>query len=468
MFSVIIADDEPWAIFGLTKLIDWESQGFSIAATAQDGIEALELIERLKPDLLISDIRMPGLDGLEVVRKLREASPSTAVILVTGYSDFSYAQEAIRHGVFDYLVKQVKKSELIAALERVKAHFENQASLDWDVYFSILEEGSARSVKDCLALLKADCPQYCNVLTCLCQKLPDTPMIRRTFLNDQTTVTLRTGSNKVLMIVCQDQPDRPFFPQANDGISWEAVGSSGVFSTDLEFYELYRRSEMAMMTAVVQKKKYVLYDGAIPAGLDYILGEFSASLRRKDRESILLQYHTILDFAVRLSFDNLVEIANRMIAQIREYKFGAYEALELRHEMLISPASPVEELFSPIERCLASENEKSSCAPSQIMRITEYIDNHYTEELRITDLARQFFISSNYLSILLKRETGSTFTEHIISKRITLAKQLLAQTDTPIQDIVEQVGYKEYSCFIKLFKKHTGMTPYIYRKENRK
>ena len=85
-------------------------------------------------------------------------------------------------------------------------------------------------------------------------------------------------------------------------------------------------------------------------------------------------------------------------------------------------------------------------------------------EIRLTDLAKHFYLSANYLSILIKKETGLTFSELLIQKRIALARKMLTETNLPIQYIMEQVGYKDYSCFIKLFKKHTGYTPYTYRK----
>ena len=409
---------------------------------------------------------MPGLDGLEVIRKLKEISPATAVILVTGYSDFSYAQEAIRHGVFDYLVKQVKKDELIAALERVKTHLEkSNAEWDWDTYFAMLEENPGRSVRDCLHLLKTEAPAYCCVLTCLCSILPDMPMIRKSSSPGQVTVTIRTGLNKVMMLICHDQPGIVELPAPDETIQWKAIGSSGTAETDNAFYELYRRSEMAMMTAVVQKKNYMLYDRNIPDCLESMLKEFTASLHLQNKDAAILQYHAIVDLAKTLSFDTMVMIANQMVSQIRECRFGTYDTLELHHEMMISTADPIDELFTPIELCLTSGSDCVAFAPNQINRILDYINDHYTEDIKITDLAKHFFLSANYLSILLRRETGATYTEHIISKRIALAKQLLSQTDTPIQDIVEKVGYKEYSCFIKLFKKHTGMTPYAYRKE---
>lgn len=240
MYKVVIADDEPWALYRIQNLINWNDIGFEVCGTATDGISALKLINSTQPDLLLSDIRMPGLDGLELVRKVKSTVPNTVVIFITGFSEFSYAQEAIRQGVFDFLVKPVRKDDLLTALERV---------------------------------------------------------------------------------------------------------------------------------------------------LNY--------LRQHSSES---------------------------------------------------------------------ETEDSQTA-SQIQKILHTINECYTQDIRLADLAEQFYLSTTYLSILIKRETGVTFSELIIRKRISLAKKLLAKTDLPIQDIMEKVGYKDYSCFIRLFKKHLNCTPYAYRKQ---
>ncbi len=241
MYRVLIADDEPWAVYRLQKLIDWNGKQFEVISTASDGLSALEIIKKEHPDLLLSDIRMPGLDGLKLVREIHSVSPETTVILITGFSEFSYAQEALRQGVFDYLVKPVKKEELLGVLDRVVKR---------------LEERRAKS----------------------------------------------------------DAQAAPAYP------------------------------------------------------------------------------------------------------------------------------------------------------PTQTGRIMKAIDENYTQDLRLTDLAAQFYLTAQYLSILIKKETGLTFSGLIIRKRITLAKKLLIETDLPIQDIMEQIGYRDYSGFIRLFKKQEGCTPNAYRK----
>lgn len=107
MYKVILVDDEVWSLYGLEHLVHWEDYGCQIVGTASNGQEALVLCRECKPDLLITDICMPGMDGLELARTLMLEQDGIGVVLVTGYSDITYAQTALRLGVFDYLIKQV-------------------------------------------------------------------------------------------------------------------------------------------------------------------------------------------------------------------------------------------------------------------------------------------------------------------------------------------------------------------------
>jgi two-component system response regulator YesN len=121
MHRVLLADDEPWAAYALKHLVNWEKQGFLVIDTVFNGMEALSKCEALQPQVLITDIRMPEMDGLELLTAVRVKVKGIKVILVSGYSDFDYARQAIRHGAFDYLVKPIASAELTDLLVRIKS-----------------------------------------------------------------------------------------------------------------------------------------------------------------------------------------------------------------------------------------------------------------------------------------------------------------------------------------------------------
>lgn len=124
MLKVVIVDDEPWIRTLIRGLIPWNKLGFDVIEEAGDGDEGLEICQETQPNLVITDIRMPGLTGLELIKKLKLFCPETAVVIISGHDDFTYAQDAIKQGVFDYLLKPVDEDELKQILERVKSHFQ--------------------------------------------------------------------------------------------------------------------------------------------------------------------------------------------------------------------------------------------------------------------------------------------------------------------------------------------------------
>lgn len=118
MFRVFLADDEPWVLLGLKGMIDWSEAGFEICGEAMDGVKAWERISRLKPDLVLSDIRMPGLTGIELVRRIREEKLAAEVVFMSGYSEFEYARAGLQYGCVDYLLKPVYEEDLRRCLEK--------------------------------------------------------------------------------------------------------------------------------------------------------------------------------------------------------------------------------------------------------------------------------------------------------------------------------------------------------------
>lgn len=160
MYKIFLADDEIWVIMGLKKLIEKTGAPFRVVGEANNGIVALEEIEEKKPDVLITDIRMPGMDGLQLMQKIQEKNLDTRVVLVSGYAEFNYAQQAMRMGAVDYLLKPVEEEALAEVLERLetmlnkdgkKTEEQTEEKLNPSVLESIIEE-IRRNYKDNITL----------------------------------------------------------------------------------------------------------------------------------------------------------------------------------------------------------------------------------------------------------------------------------------------------------------------------
>ena len=120
MYKVLLVDDEAWILEGLKAMIDWEGEGFCICATASNGLEAESLVREQQPDFILADIRMPGCDGLALLGRLRQAGCNALYAIISGYAEFSYAQECIKLGACGYLLKPVEEEELLSLLRCVR------------------------------------------------------------------------------------------------------------------------------------------------------------------------------------------------------------------------------------------------------------------------------------------------------------------------------------------------------------
>lgn len=120
MLSVIIIDDEEWVRFLINGLVPWDKLGMRVVGEATNGSEGLELCRKLKPDIVLTDIRMPAMDGLALLERLKEESPEVKVVIISGYDEFSYAKKAVKSGAFDYVLKPVDEDELLEILKKTK------------------------------------------------------------------------------------------------------------------------------------------------------------------------------------------------------------------------------------------------------------------------------------------------------------------------------------------------------------
>lgn len=138
MYKVFIADDEMWVIIGLKKLIEKLDLPFQVIGEANNGVVALEEIQAQKPDILFTDIRMPGYNGLELIERLRKNGSDMKVILISGYAEFEYAQSALRMGAFDYLIKPIEQERLQDVLERIMSESDEPVIPEETVNLSVI------------------------------------------------------------------------------------------------------------------------------------------------------------------------------------------------------------------------------------------------------------------------------------------------------------------------------------------
>jgi len=124
LYKVILVDDEPWVLLGIKSTFKWEEYGFEVDIESTDSMEALDLIVQRKPDAVFMDVRMPRISGIELTRILREKNVKSKIIIISGYAEFSYAQEAIKYGVFEYCLKPIKQTDADRVLKNLKTELD--------------------------------------------------------------------------------------------------------------------------------------------------------------------------------------------------------------------------------------------------------------------------------------------------------------------------------------------------------
>jgi len=483
MYRVLIVDDEPWVAYGISKLIQWGELGFTVMEQTHDGLTAISMIEQFQPEVVISDIRMPGLDGIELLREIRERELDTAVIFVSGYSEFEYAQQAVKLGAFDYLLKQIDRGALTETVARLKEKLDakQRNNVDPDILlndlFDLVDSENQTTIDHFLLgkgyrLLN---PHY-RFISCLFPYATissiDQPGVEQEGIQ---SLSFRTGYNQKTILVNYDERDAFFTIEdfiklhLQDSVHI-GISSSVVCSAPL--LKLYQEANIALSSALCgEDLRCIEYrEPQNPSPLSAELLQLELVIKENLTAGIKNQIQLISDWCIRqnLLIDQVTDIYNQIVSLIRKYfrwsnvdqniEFLAYDQVTRLYKSYHA-------LFQGLQDAFSSQADvQILISDDQMKDIMTYIDTHYTEDLILGDVAKHFSMSIGYLSSLIKKKTGTSYSEYIIRKRLQLAKELLTDQTLSVQEVVQRVGYKDYFHFNKWFKRHVGVTPSKFRK----
>lgn len=448
VYRLIVADDEPWVAYRLSHLVDYEAMGFEVAGTAQDGDAALAMCRMYQADALLTDIRMPGMDGLELLHTLREEGMATEVILVSGYAEFAYAQAAVRDGAFDYLVKQVPAGQLQELLARLKRHLDQRSDArrerrKYEALLSLMHDDL--SVEQWMARFFASVRAEAVCFGCFTQAPED------------ALAVLRTGRDTVAALLpCPDHalPTRMMNYSRRCGLS--TVASPGT-SAPL----LFRQSSIAYRTACfVGTDRPTVYMAAPMEEAFRLLKELEEALASGGAACPALL--GLLEQQARQM--NLLQIAhlyNRLDLLLARSQGLDPDREEMDDQQLTIAFATLQEMFA----FLADRLSGAAMEEHRFEPVLRYIDASFTQDLRISELAKQFHFSPSYFSTLFHKHTGETFTRYLTARRMARARALLQESSLSLQAVAEQCGYSDYFQFNKAFKKHTGFAPGQYRRQ---
>lgn len=503
MYSFLIADDEKAIRESIPKIIDFEKYGFSLCATAKDGEEALSKTLELRPDLVLLDIRMPGLDGIGYMEQLRKHHfDDTKVIILSGYSDFEYAQKALRFGARGYFTKPLEEDDFIETLMAIKSEldersiFEKKSSIQTvsaqlkQMYhdgngeregygdycflhfvilkneyqgnlFSFLEESLREVLEEDVEFFQCKGGVY----SYLCQKeiIETNGMVDITLLSH---VIRRIGAQGIECAVLVDS--NLFMQTCNTFRVDYDTHLYSMFTSyywkrgkDVSVYPSHAKSEQTEDWQYVQ---------------DYVQ-KLREAIEHEDEDVALKYLRTIFGEAYEkgMDFTFMVDLYYRIYYSLREIVKD-----EDKDEISIKPIRWQETnvflTYADVEKHCRDgiislseyvSNRKNKKGLSVGERAIQYLKKNYTSQIMLKDVADALYVNPAYLGRCIQKETGQSFNSILARLRMERAKELLRSTDMMIYEIAQTVGYQESKHFVAKFTALEGMAPLTYRKQNR-
>jgi two-component system response regulator YesN len=516
----MIVDDEMTIRLGLETIIDWEKLNCTILNEAADGIEALEKIDANPPDIVITDIRMPGMDGLELAKNISRKHPGIKVIILTGYADFEYAQTAIRYGVLDFVLKPTEISSIESAVNKAVSLLEAEANKK--IQLPLMQE---KLITDCINLLLTDPSEIAKSIKSLSMESSPYYMVLGELetsdsfffigndpnnLDQQKNYILKNvmelsfkdlthwcavldashccavvSGHKLtpaediqeILTACQDIID-----VYNSSYGYRvSLGISKRIQAPGAFRQAYEQSVSALSHHSPGENGIYIYvkepasehagTNSIQNAMDRIIGSVKLGKIEACAENINVLFSLINESnsSIERTREIVVFIASGLMQLVPD-KFpetdtaGNGTHLFFNRIFTTLDSNNLKSLLSGLAEHICTELKNSAIQNNMIInQVNEYISKNYKKNIHLAAIANHVHVNSSYLSRLYRRETNITLTEAISKVRIEKAKELLRNPKIKAYEAASLVGIEDPAYFSLMFKKYTGYSPTEYR-----
>ena len=501
MYKVMLVDDEKLITEGLKNLIDWEKLNLEVVATANNGEEALRKLKEEKVHIVITDINMPVMTGLDLIKEVKGKDNKTNFIILSGYDEFSYAKKAIEYGVDSYILKPIDEEELEKTLIKLLARIEKSKKEKKDVLYkntkllqfingkinkeeilkiedelNIPLRGKSYTVSSIILNKKNEDGRYINIDEIIEEYSGRTYELLHKF--DGQTILINSWDSDI-----KNEDILKYFNFIKDKLIEKIEGDVFIAVGDVtKDIDLLKNS----LNSSNKLKKYILTEGTnicltsedVTNIKDYKTN-FSKEIERlnkiiieKDGSGAKMFLEGLID-DIALTPKNIYDLSIRVVMLIDkisdEFKVDkkyvkdslSSNIVELcsestRDSIKAFLASEIEELIS----VMYSTTKRYSPVVSQIV---SNIEERYSEELSLKTLAYQYNINSSYLGRIFTKEVGMSFSDYLNKVKNTKAKELILETNMKINDIAKAIGYTDTSYFYRKFKKYYGICPSTLR-----
>jgi two-component system, response regulator YesN len=524
MIRLLLADDEPVIIRGLKKLLPWQSLGMEIIGEVNNGLDLMSAVEEKSADIIISDICMPGLSGVDVIRKIRELNFNTKVIFISGFQEFTYAKEAMKHGAIDYLVKPVDKSELekvilqaVSLIVKERKEHSNQDKLHQleeknnietsRIYWDSLIEGELINQEDydskqnfflsspllSVAVLEVDRIKNGNnswderdrrlVEYSINNIVNEVIMEEKRgvfYLKENKFVIILNHNSNVYQILGSLQK------KINEFLHVEVSIGVGIPVTCLEeVSRSYKKAKSALST------KYFI-------GFNQVISYKEYKTKTLSEQDLFAYQNKVLEYFISANYKQLEIAINEILDRIKEFSFGNQslavttcfsfvivltQSLQKYAINLTGWESDMHQLKSEMNRkdsyddlCLEIQNiiyklfqlisdNNVNKETLIMMRVKKYIEEHYSDDVTLDTVASIAFMNPYYFSSFFKKQTKQNFKHYLTEIRMNHASRLLLHTDLLVYEIAEKVGYKNSRQFSDMFRRTFGKLPVDYKQQ---
>lgn len=518
MYRVMIADDESIMTSAMESLIDWKALDCELIYSADNGRTVLDYLEDLKPDILILDINMPEVTGIDIAKYVWENKLPCKVILLTGYADFSYAQQAVSYdvveyvtktGAFDQLVLAIKKAQRKIDEERKRTLMESKEILAQNFLKavfdgSLYEEEQIREESQRTGL---DVEQGCMILLIrfalpassegVVMKIQKGLMnfLKMTFREQMLSgVPIRKNVYAILLRQKFLDYEKSILDACGQIVDmmdnfmklYVFIGVSDRFCGWQDIKICYEQAESALdasffdETSKINLYQNIVYDnGNIQKEIDVLLNELEYHLKQGEPEAldcfrqileIQRKYHSTIDsienvgIAIRQSCDRVLGEYEKTLYDVSGVSRGITR--QIRSFMHVKEYSAYMEQL--IEATIAFVSRMPRKKNGIVYQCEKLIDEHFMENISVSEISEMIGVSSSYLSRVFKEENGETIIQTINQKKLEKAKEYLLNTDRKIYEIADALGFENITYFSHFFKKATGISPKDYSDAYRK
>jgi len=523
--KVFLVDDEHFIIEMLKRIINWESMGMEIVGHANNGQSAIEGILERRPDIIITDIRMPVIDGLELIRKVVGKGIKTHFIVISGYKNFEYAQTAMKYGVKEYILKPINGKELKESLLRITgdmkkddsetAEITHVASIFKQKMRQLLISSIIKSYyvpgNDLMAVNKEYCTNFQNGhFKFITLRIDNAQKSCENIFDQYNGIGVNTLEDLCFDIISYCDGGNQWlltnYDRSNEEKINKAVGNSlkqveqklgnylelricGAMGSSVEHLAEITKSlntcREALKNRILNQSNALLYYPAANR-YDHIMEEVypdpeqKAFIRNVTSASFENAKMQISKVFLNLKSRNLKSANPYWRLSIMFFESFWAEMDNVFHEeakpsadefkQQLSECSSVDDIQrvcidSTITHCIKMF-DKDECSGNAVIAITKrYIHEHYQKKITLEDISNIVYLNPFYLSARFKRETGITFSTYLNDYRIGKAKQLLQQLDMPISEVAIHIGIPDSRYFARAFKKSVGLSPKDYRKK---